>query len=202
MEIVSATMGYRRYLGTTHNQQMFFPFYTPYIHDLKCATSCRNNRKVLQIGHTNGTKTFAQIRHEHVRLFQEQVDGSKPYCITFFTLTHTRKSGEPMDARLAEIIDDFNRKLKLYEDRNEIVTDKAHHIVYANVLRLERNNCIRGFGTGVVWSDKRRISRKVETIRALYEEQIKATNIEIERLRMEASERDERQRIESANVLA
>ncbi|CAN6555417.1 unnamed protein product [Malus baccata var. baccata] len=140
---------------------------------------------------------------------REKVNGSKPNCITFFTLTHTRKNGEPVDARSAKIIDNFNRKQKLYEDRNEIITDELHHIVYANVLGPERNNCVRGFGTGVVWSDvpsiitkKMRISREVEAIRASYKEQRKVANIEIERLRMKASERDERQMIESANVLA
>ncbi|KAB2616198.1 hypothetical protein D8674_022786 [Pyrus ussuriensis x Pyrus communis] len=71
---------------------------------------------------------------------------SKPNCITFFTLTHTRKSGEPVDARSIEIIGDFNRKLKLYEDRNEIVTDEVRHIVYANVLGPERATVLEGLG--------------------------------------------------------
>ncbi|TQD94925.1 hypothetical protein C1H46_019471 [Malus baccata] len=173
--------------------------------------------------------TFNLIEHDHIdhltvpvlrkaisrtidrawQRIKEKVNGSKPNCITFFTLTHTRKSGEPADARSAKIIDNFNRKQKLYEDRNEIITDEVHHIVYANVLGPERNNYVRGFGTGVVWSDvpsiitkKMRISRKVEAIRASYKEQRKAANIEIERLGMKASERDERQMIESANVLA
>ncbi|KAM2811274.1 hypothetical protein COP1_043956 [Malus domestica] len=140
---------------------------------------------------------------------QEQVNGSKPDCITFFTLTHTRKNGEPVDARSAAIIDEFNTKLKLYADRNEIITEQVCHNVYADVLGPERYNRVRGFGTGVVWSDvpgirteKRRICREVEAIIAAYEEQIKAANIEIERLKMEASEREERQRIEQANVVA
>ncbi|CAN6687188.1 unnamed protein product [Malus baccata var. baccata] len=127
-------------------------------------------------------------------MFTGKVNGSKPNCITFFTLTHTRKSGEPVNARSAKIIDNFNRKQKLYEDRNEIITDEVHHIVYANVLGPERNNCVRGFGTGVVWFDvpsiitkKMRISREVEAIRASYKEQRKAANIEIERLRMKAT---------------
>ncbi|KAB2615306.1 hypothetical protein D8674_021894 [Pyrus ussuriensis x Pyrus communis] len=114
---------------------------------------------------------------------QEQVNGSKPDCITFFTLTHTRKNGEPVDSRPAAIIsaytltinlgkylqDDFNTKIKQYEDRNEIITDEVHHIVYADVLGLERNN-------------------HVEAIRASYEEQRKAANIEIEKLRWRQSE--------------
>ncbi|KAM2507476.1 hypothetical protein ACFX1W_029789 [Malus domestica] len=140
---------------------------------------------------------------------QEQVNGSKPDCITFFTLTHTRKNGEPVDARSAAIIDEFNTKLKLYADRNEIITEQVCHNVYADVLGPERYNRVRGFGTGVVWSDvpgirteKRQICREVEAITAAYEEQIKAANIEIERLKMEASEREERQRIEQANVVA
>ncbi|RXH86678.1 hypothetical protein DVH24_021951, partial [Malus domestica] len=128
---------------------------------------------------------------------QEQVNGSKSDCITFFTLTHTRKNGEPVDAWSPAIIDDFNTKLKLYEDRNEIIIDEVRHIVYADVLGPERNNLVRGFGTGVVWSDvpgiiteKRGICKEVEAIRASYEEQRKTANIEIERLRMEASERE------------
>ncbi|KAM1900691.1 hypothetical protein ACFX14_029607 [Malus domestica] len=141
---------------------------------------------------------------------QEQVNGSKPDCITFFTLTHTRKNGEPVDARSAAIIvNEFNTKLKLYADRNEIITEQVCHNVYADVLGPERYNRVRGFGTGVVWSDvpgirteKRQICREVEAITAAYEEQIKAANIEIERLKMEASEREERQRIEQANVVA
>ena len=87
--------------------------------------------------------------------------------------------------------------MKLYADRNEIITEQVCHIVYADVLGPERNNCVRGFGTGVVWSDvpgiiieKRGICREVEAIRAAYEEQRKAANIEIERLKMEASERE------------
>ncbi|RXH84802.1 hypothetical protein DVH24_040150 [Malus domestica] len=82
------------------------------------------------------------------------------------------------------------------------------HIVYADVLGPERNNRVRGFGTGVVWSDvpgiiteKRGICREVEAITATYEEQIEAFNIEIERLKMEASEREEMQRIEQANMV-
>ncbi|XP_068310873.1 uncharacterized protein [Pyrus communis] len=140
---------------------------------------------------------------------QEQANGSKPDRITFFTLTHTRKNGEPVDARSAAIIDEFNTNLKLYEDRNEIITDEVRHIVYANVLGPERDNRVRGFGTGVVWSDvpgiiteKRGICREVEAIKASYEEQRKAANFEIEKLKMEASEREERQRIEAANVVA
>ncbi|KAM2457318.1 hypothetical protein DVH24_032820 [Malus domestica] len=140
---------------------------------------------------------------------QEQVNGSKPDCITFFTLTHTRKNGEPVDARSAAIIDEFNTKLKLYADRNEIITEQVCHNVYADVLGPEKYNRVRGFGTGVVWSDvpgirteKRGICREVEAITVAYEEQIKAANIEIERLKMEASEREERQRIEQANVVA
>ncbi|KAM1774347.1 hypothetical protein ACFX12_043729 [Malus domestica] len=140
---------------------------------------------------------------------QEQVNGSKPNCITFFTLTHTRKNGEPVDARSAAIIDEFNTKLKLYADRNEIITEQVCHNVYADVLGPEKYNRVRGFGTGVVWSDvpgirteKRGICREVEAITVAYEEQIKAANIEIERLKMEASEREERQRIEQANVVA
>ncbi|KAM2593523.1 hypothetical protein TB1_042662 [Malus domestica] len=140
---------------------------------------------------------------------QEQVNGSKPDCITFFTLTHTRKNGEPVDARSAAIIDEFNTKLKLYADRNEIITEQVCHNVYADVLGPEKYNRVKGFGTGVVWSDvpgirteKRGICREVEAITVAYEEQIKAANIEIERLKMEASEREERQRIEQANVVA
>ncbi|KAM1856209.1 hypothetical protein EV1_006408 [Malus domestica] len=140
---------------------------------------------------------------------QEQVNGSKPDCITFFTLTHTRKNGEPVDARSAAIIDEFNTKLKLYADRNEIITEQVCHNVYADVLGPEKYNRVRGFGTGVVWSDvpgirteKRGICREVEAITVAYEEQIKAANIEIERLKIEASEREERQRIEQANVVA
>ncbi|KAM1395481.1 hypothetical protein ACFX15_030553 [Malus domestica] len=140
---------------------------------------------------------------------QEQVNGSKPDCITFFTLTHTRKNGEPVDARSAAIIDEFNTKLKLYADRNEIITEQVCHNVYADVLGPEKYNRVRGFGTWVVWSDvpgirteKRGICRQVEAITVAYEEQIKAANIEIERLKMEASEREERQRIEQANVVA
>ncbi|KAM2978990.1 hypothetical protein FF2_015722 [Malus domestica] len=140
---------------------------------------------------------------------QEQVNGSKPDCITFFTLTHTRKNGEPVDARSAAIIDESNTKLKLYADRNEIITEQVCHNVYADVLGPEKYNRVRGFGTGVVWSDvpgirteKRGICREVEAITVAYEEQIKAANIEIERLKMEASEREERQRIEQANVVA
>ncbi|KAM1762402.1 hypothetical protein ACFX14_005044 [Malus domestica] len=140
---------------------------------------------------------------------QEQVNGSKPDCITFFTLTHTRKNGEPVDARSAAIIDEFNTKLKLYADRNEIITEQVCHNVYADVLGPEKYNRVRGFGTGVVWSDvpgirteKRGICREVEAITVAYEEQIKAANIEIERLKMEASEKEERQRIEQANVVA
>ncbi|KAM1169441.1 hypothetical protein ACFX19_031766 [Malus domestica] len=140
---------------------------------------------------------------------QEQVNGSKPDCITFFTLTHTRKNGEPVDARSAAIIDEFNTKLKLYADRNEIITEQVCHNVYADVLWPEKYNRVRGFGTWVVWSDvpgirteKRGICRQVEAITVAYEEQIKAANIEIERLKMEASEREERQRIEQANVVA
>ncbi|KAM1573526.1 hypothetical protein ACFX1Z_042987 [Malus domestica] len=173
-------------------------------HAQKRATASRKNRKALQIYHTTGTKSFAQIRHEH-----EQVNGSKPDCITFFTLTHTRKNGEPVDARSAAIIDEFNTKLKLYADRNEIITEQVCHNVYADVLGPEKYNRVRGFGTGVVWSDvpgirteKRGICREVEAITVAYEEQIKAANIEIERLKMEASEREERQRIEQANVVA
>ncbi|XP_068338899.1 uncharacterized protein [Pyrus communis] len=142
-------------------------------------------------------------------LKKEQANGSKPDRITFFTLTHTRKNGEPVDARSAAIIDEFNTNLKLYEDRNEIITDEVRHIVYANVLGPERDNRVRGFGTGVVWSDvpgiiteKRGICREVEAIKASYEEQRKAANFEIEKLKMEASEREERQRIEAANVVA
>ncbi|RXH75412.1 hypothetical protein DVH24_030133 [Malus domestica] len=161
----------------------------------KRATSCRKNRKILQINHTSGTKTFAHIKHKHVRLFQvfcvmKQVNESKSDCITFFTLTYTRKNGEPVDARSAAIIDDFNTKLKLYEDRNEIITDEVRHIMYADVLGPERNNC----GLCGLITEKNGIYREVEAIRASYEEQIKAANIEIERLRMEASERKERQR--------
>ncbi|RXH94196.1 hypothetical protein DVH24_023880 [Malus domestica] len=81
---------------------------------------------------------------------QEQANGSKSSCITFFMLTHTRKNEESVDARLAAIIDDFNTKLKMYEDRNEIITDEFRHIVYADVLGPERNNRVRRFGTGVV----------------------------------------------------
>ncbi|CAN6571841.1 unnamed protein product [Malus baccata var. baccata] len=138
---------------------------------------------------------------------QEQVNGSKPDCITFFTLTHTRKSGELVDAWSAEIIvNALNRKLKLYEDKNKIVTDEVCHIVYADVLGPEKNNHVRGFRTGTVWFDvpciiieTRGISKEVKGLRASYEEQRKAANIEIVRLRMEASEREERQRIESTN---
>ncbi|KAB2627925.1 hypothetical protein D8674_032720 [Pyrus ussuriensis x Pyrus communis] len=140
---------------------------------------------------------------------KEQANGSKPDRITFFTLTRTRKNGEPVDARSAAIIDEFNTNLKLYEDRNEIITDEVRHIVYANVLGPERDNRVRGFGTWVVWSDvpgiiteKRGICREVEAIKASYEEQRKAANFEIEKLKMEASEREERQRIEAANVFA
>ncbi|TQD81975.1 hypothetical protein C1H46_032438 [Malus baccata] len=141
---------------------------------------------------------------------KEQVNGSKPDCITFFMLTHTRKSGEPVDARSAEIIvNALNRKLKLYEDKNKIVTDEVCHIVYADVLGPEKNNHVRGFRTGTVWFDvpgiiieTRGISKEVKGLRASYEEQRKAANIEIVRLRLEASEREERQRIESINVLA
>ncbi|KAB2606496.1 hypothetical protein D8674_006213 [Pyrus ussuriensis x Pyrus communis] len=121
---------------------------------------------------------------------QEQVNGSKPDRITFFTLTRTQKNGEPVDARLAAIIDKFNTNLKLYEDRNEIIIDEVWHIVYADVLGPDRETIKRG------------ICREVEAIRASYEEQRKATNFEIERLKMEASEREERQRIEAANMLA
>ncbi|CAN6712038.1 unnamed protein product [Malus baccata var. baccata] len=130
---------------------------------------------------------------------QEQVNGSKPDCITFFTLTNTRKNGEPVDARSAAII----------VNRNEIITEQVCHNVYADVLGPERYNRVRGFGTGVVWSDvpgirieKIGICREVEAITAAYKEKIKAANIEIERLKMEASEREERQRIEQANVVA
>ncbi|RXH83887.1 hypothetical protein DVH24_013132 [Malus domestica] len=185
----------------------------------KRATASRKNRKALQIYHTTGTKSFAQIRHEHVRIFlqfcvmctwnEEQVNGSKPDCITFFTLTHTRKNGEPVDARSAAIIDEFNTKLKLYVDRNEIITEQVCHNVYADVLGPERYNRVRGFGTRVVWSDvkgirteKRGICREVEANTTSYKEQIKAANIEIERLKMEANEREEWQRIEQANVVA
>ncbi|KAM1100528.1 hypothetical protein ACFX2B_006912 [Malus domestica] len=105
--------------------------------------------------------------------------------------------------------DEFNTKLKLYVDRNEIITEQVCHNVYADVLGPERYNRVRGFGTGVVWSDvpgirteKRGICREVEANTASYEEQIKATNIEIKRLKMEANEREERQRIEQANVVA
>ncbi|TQD70796.1 hypothetical protein C1H46_043669 [Malus baccata] len=84
---------------------------------------------------------------------QEQVNGSKSNCITLFKLTHTRKNGEPVDARSAVIIDDFNTNMKLYEDRNEIITDEVRHIVYTDVLGPEKNNRVKGFGTGVVWSD-------------------------------------------------
>ncbi|KAB2596119.1 hypothetical protein D8674_031569 [Pyrus ussuriensis x Pyrus communis] len=125
---------------------------------------------------------------------EEQANGSKPDRITFFTLTHTRKNGEPVDARSAAIIDEFNTNLKLYEDRNEIITDEVRHIVYANVLGPERDNRVRGFGTGVVWSDvpgiiteKRGICREVEAIKASYEEQRKTANFEIEKLKMEAT---------------
>ncbi|XP_028949266.2 uncharacterized protein [Malus domestica] len=86
-------------------------------------------------------------------LEKKQVNESKSDCITFFTLTYTQKNGEPVDARSAAIIDDFNTKLKLYEDRNEIITDEVRHIMYADVLGPERNNCVKGFGTGVMWSD-------------------------------------------------
>ncbi|KAB2603372.1 hypothetical protein D8674_004377 [Pyrus ussuriensis x Pyrus communis] len=139
---------------------------------------------------------------------KEQVNGSKPDRITFFTLTHTRKSGEPVDARSAIITsaytliinlgnnlqDEFNTNLKLYEDRNEIIIDEVRHIVYADVLGPERDNRVRGFGTGVVWSDvpgiitkKRGICREVEAIRASYEEQRKDANFEIKRLKIEVS---------------
>ncbi|TQE05533.1 hypothetical protein C1H46_008868 [Malus baccata] len=77
----------------------------------KRATASRKNRKALQIYHTTGTKSFAQIRHEH---------------------------------------DEFNTKLKLYADRNEIITEQVCHNVYADVLGPERYNRVRGFGTGVV----------------------------------------------------
>ncbi|CAN6700608.1 unnamed protein product [Malus baccata var. baccata] len=133
----------------------------------------------------------------HCQDGREQVNGSKPDCITFFTLTHTRKNEEPVDARSVAIIDEFNTKLKLYADRNEIITEQVCHNVYADVLGPKRYNRVRGFGTG-----KRGICREVEAITATYEEQIKAANIEIERLKMEASEREERQRIEQANVVA
>ncbi|RXH96873.1 hypothetical protein DVH24_009715 [Malus domestica] len=130
---------------------------------------------------------------------QEQVNGSKPDYITFFTLIHIRKNGEPVDARSAAII----------VNRNEIIIEQVCHNVYADVLGPERYNRVRGFGTVVVWSDvpgirikKRGICREVKAITTTYEVQIKTSNIEIERLKMKASEREERQRIEQANVVA
>ncbi|KAM1034204.1 hypothetical protein ACFX2J_037461 [Malus domestica] len=172
-------------------------YYTPCLH------SPSTKRFHCQDGRVNQGQWKLLVQLWDTGDAQEQVNGSKPDCITFFTLTHTRKNGELVDARSAAIIDEFNIKLKLYADRNEIITEQVCHNVYADVLGPERYNRVRGFGTGVVWSDvlgirteKKGICREVETITAAYEEQIKAANIEIERLKMEASEREERQRIE------
>ncbi|KAB2599520.1 hypothetical protein D8674_009791 [Pyrus ussuriensis x Pyrus communis] len=170
-------------------------YYTPCLHSPLAERFLCNDGRVNQ----DQWKLLVQLWEHTIN----KLNGSKPDYITFFMLTHTRKNWEPVDARSVAIIDDFNTKLKLYEDRKEIITDEVHYIMYANVLGLEKNNSVRGFGTGVVWSDvpgiiteKRGICREVEAIKASYEEQRKAANIEIERLRMKACEGEEKQRIE------
>lgn len=111
-----------------------------------------------------------------------------------------------------QVQDDFKNKLKVYEDRNEMVTDEVCHMVYSDVLGPEKRNYVRGFGAGVCWSDVlgirtegRGISKEVLALRTSYEEQREAAhqaNNEIERLRMEVVEREERQRIQSRNEVA
>ncbi|TQD93645.1 hypothetical protein C1H46_020748, partial [Malus baccata] len=119
-------------------------YYTPCLH------SPLSKRFHCHDGHVNQGQWKLLVQLWDTVDAQEQANGSKSNCITFFMLTHTRKNGEPVDARSAAIIDDFNTKLKLYEDRNEIITDEIRHIVYDDVLGPERNNRVRRFGTGVV----------------------------------------------------
>ncbi|KAK9921688.1 hypothetical protein M0R45_030190 [Rubus argutus] len=163
--------------------------------------SLLHETKVFQQSHTTGTRSFAQVRYEY-----GQVYSKAPDHLSFFTLTHMREDGEPIDTKSAQIIDDFKEKLKDYKDRNEEVTE-----VYSEVLGPEKRNKVRGFLAGVSWLDvpgvatqEQDISRELQELSVAYELQLEAANLaqqEAVQLRLEAIERENMLSLEVTNLV-
>ncbi|XP_040363677.1 uncharacterized protein LOC121049727 isoform X2 [Rosa chinensis] len=137
------------------------------------------NRLEGQVSHTCGTKSFAQVRFEFEQVYDQELNR-----LSFFTLTHTRQDGEPIDTKFGQIIDDFKEKLKEYEDKKEEVIDIVRNKGYFEVLGPEKRNKVRGFGAGVNWSDvlgivtqESLVTRDVKELKAAYEVQVDAVNL-------------------------
>ncbi|KAM1794950.1 hypothetical protein ACFX11_035366 [Malus domestica] len=90
----------------------------------RCATNAKN-RKMLKTSHTTGTTTFAQIRNDYA----EKHDGSEP------------------DRFFKHLV--FENLEVEVRERGEEVTTEVCNRIYAEVLRSEKRNQVRGFGLGV-----------------------------------------------------
>lgn len=99
----------------------------------------------------------------------------------------------------------------MYEDKNEEITDVVRNKVYYDVLGPEKRNKVRGFGAGINWEDvpgivteDRPTSRGIQELRAAYDIQAETLNVaqqEVIKLRLEATERENRWSLEAANLV-
>lgn len=100
----------------------------------------------------------------------------------------------------------FKKKIAERELLSVVVDDQEMMKIYSEVLGPEKNNRVRGYGSGITWADvpgivteKRGLSSEVQTLRANYESAVRrADSAEIEMQRL----RDEQDKIREENIAA
>ncbi|PRQ36628.1 putative transposase, Ptta/En/Spm, plant [Rosa chinensis] len=138
----------------------------------------KRNRSQKRMNQSTGTRTYASLAHEYVKLLH----GKEPDRWELFKLTH-RKAGtqEPIDAASAKAIADFEEAEQKRLSMNvDITAPEIREEMYAEVLGKEKGNRVRGLGAGVTWDEvpgihveERGVSKEVQLLRERLEAQTK-----------------------------
>ncbi|CAL1354674.1 unnamed protein product [Linum trigynum] len=101
------------------------------------------NRANLKGGHTSGSKSYATLREEERA---KRADGKAPTRAELYVLTHTRKDGNPVSEKAAEVIAKLQEKAS--EKQQESEASDSSRDTFCEVMGEEKNSHVRMCGLG------------------------------------------------------
>ncbi|CAL1370001.1 unnamed protein product [Linum trigynum] len=101
------------------------------------------NRANLKGGHTSGSKSYATLREEERA---KRADGKAPTRAELYVLTHTRKDGNPVSEKAAEVIAKLQEKAS--EKQQDSEASDSSRDTFRDVMGEEKNSHVRMCGLG------------------------------------------------------
>ncbi|XP_058080827.1 uncharacterized protein LOC131228995 isoform X2 [Magnolia sinica] len=143
------------------------------------------NRKRQLIGHAAGSKSFARICEEERK---KTASGEDPSRADVFILTHTCKSGRPVDEASLRVMEQLNEQISQQPDTSQNSTGRND--LFSQVMGEDRHGRVRTYGLGPTPTDlwgTTRSQRRIASAAQSRNEEYEGLQIEVSSLKSEVS---------------